>query len=353
VGVRAGLISYDTEHSDHNLVISTKPMMLGNEIKGNMSDYEKVAFMGQVPIRVQGVVNQGDYILPTGEHNGYARAVARDEIGFDEIPNIVGIAWEGGADKYFNTVNCSVGLDRQGSAQLVDIVQAELLDIRQSISNEIALTVVENGFVNQRRARRLKKKNEIQRSKQPAMIEKPLIKIDPNEHSSHVNAESLINSGQNSMPSDVALRIEAMVDSKVQKLEAELEKLHERDNVEIGGKEIAEVARAFNAQWTNGRQGFESAIKEGRIMVDPKYAPAIVAYGEINAAVTKIMFEHGTSNEKLQPVLREALLDVASKTDSDLLKAYPPGSRAEAQLVEDMRSQLRQAMREYYPEALK
>ena len=30
VGVRAGLVSYDTQNSDHNLVISTKPIMLGN-----------------------------------------------------------------------------------------------------------------------------------------------------------------------------------------------------------------------------------------------------------------------------------------------------------------------------------
>jgi hypothetical protein len=353
VGVRAGLVSYDTEHSDHNLVISTKPMMLGNEIKGNMSDYEKVAFMGQVPIRVQGVVNQGDYILPSGENNGYARAVARDEIGFDEIPNIVGIAWEGGADKYFNTVNCSVGLDRQGSAQLVDIVQAELLDIRQSISNEIALTVVESGFVNQRRARRLKKKNEMRILKQPTLLEKPLIQVE-NEDFSNPNIEgAIMESVQDGLPLETALEIEKLVNTKIQKLESELKKLQESGNVEIGGKEMAEVTKAIKAQWAADRPGFESAIKEGRIMVDPKFAPAIQAYEEVNAAVAVILFENGASTEKLQLVLREALVDVASKTDSDLLKAYPPGSRAEAQLVEDMRSQLRQAMREYYPEAFK
>ena len=106
VGVRAGLVSYDTENSDHNLVISTKPIMLGNEIQGDMRHYEKVAFMGQVPIRIQGVVHQGDYILPTGDKNGYAKAVPRDEIRFDEIPNIVGVAWEDGLEPYFNRVNC-------------------------------------------------------------------------------------------------------------------------------------------------------------------------------------------------------------------------------------------------------
>lgn len=333
VGVRAGFVSYDTQNSDHNLVISTKPMMLGNEVQGDMSDYEKVAFMGQVPIRVQGVVNQGDYILPTGDKNGYAKAVAREEILFEEIPNIVGVAWEDGLDSYFNVVNCSVGLDRQGSAQLVDIVEAELEEIRQSISNEIALSLVENGFVSPRRVKRAKKRNDKRPTKKPMLIEKPAFNGNANQYLAETIDVPMISTDQTGASLDLptAVEMESYIISQLQDLRGELLQLmHAKP--EINAQTIAFQAQAITDE-------FEAAISsqngtDSGLPLNPAYSEArdiVRPYVErVTASITKDV----VSYDNFESVVREQILKVGKKGNTALLKAYPPGSNAERQLTE-------------------
>ncbi|MEO7524050.1 MAG: hypothetical protein ABIT58_08150, partial [Ferruginibacter sp.] len=75
VGLKNGKISLNTSGADKLFVISTKPIVLGNmPPQGQEGSYEKVAFMGQVPVMVFGKVNMGDYILPNGSNDGFAKA---------------------------------------------------------------------------------------------------------------------------------------------------------------------------------------------------------------------------------------------------------------------------------------
>lgn len=344
VGVTGGLISYDTYNSDHNMVVSTKPMLLGNEIQGDMTDYEKIAFMGQVPIRIQGQVNQGDYILPSNENNGYARAVSRDEIGFDDIPDIVGVAWESGSSDIFNVVNCSVGLDRQGSSRLVDIVQAELLDIRQSISNEISLAVVENGFVNERRMQRMKNRKRKRGSKLPIAIQKPISQSSQKDIATQsVSDAPVMKNAEDQLLLQNSLELQAIADVRIKELSYEIDRL-KKNNVVVGSKEIAGLtAAAFNS-WEELRPGVIDDIKNDRpIALNPQYAGLSTIMNQMVEEIEVVFFEHHFSNEKLEEEFYEAFQKFSRGGNNELLKAYPRGSKAMQDLIDKMRAQVFEA----------
>ena len=62
--------------------------------KSKEEDYEKVAFMGQVPVKVFGKVNMGDYIIPSGKNDGIGIAISPSKINTTNVKQIIGIAWE-------------------------------------------------------------------------------------------------------------------------------------------------------------------------------------------------------------------------------------------------------------------
>lgn len=111
VGVRKGVISLNTDGAERVLAISTNPAVLGNiPDDGKESQFEKVAFLGQVPVRVTGKVKAGDYIIASGLHDGKGRAVDPQELVIDDISNIVGIAWTSSDVSAEKAVRVAVGL---------------------------------------------------------------------------------------------------------------------------------------------------------------------------------------------------------------------------------------------------
>jgi len=113
VGVKAGMISKSMEDPDLYLVISMSPIVLGNMPPKGMEDlYEKVAFMGQVPVKVHGKVTIGDYILTSGINDGFGIAVHPEDMTLDQYDRIVGVAWSASADKTgFSYINTAVGIN--------------------------------------------------------------------------------------------------------------------------------------------------------------------------------------------------------------------------------------------------
>jgi hypothetical protein len=95
------------------MVISNKPIVLGNTPeRGKEKNYEKVAFLGQVPVKVMGKVHLGDYILPSGGNNGLAIAVRPNEVTPSDYQRIIGVAWsEGSDDNAFNYIRVAVGMN--------------------------------------------------------------------------------------------------------------------------------------------------------------------------------------------------------------------------------------------------
>ncbi|MCB0785516.1 MAG: hypothetical protein KDC02_15090, partial [Flavobacteriales bacterium] len=57
VGVHGGRISRRTEGAQHVLAISSRPIVLGNMPEEGLEHlYERVGFLGQVPVKVAGPV---------------------------------------------------------------------------------------------------------------------------------------------------------------------------------------------------------------------------------------------------------------------------------------------------------
>lgn len=111
VGVHGGRISKETGNADQVLVISFKPIVLGNMPPAQEREhYEMVAFLGQVPVKVKGVVKRGDYILASGDGDGLGRAVSAHALTPEDYVDCVGVAWDDSSYKGVKIVNVAIGL---------------------------------------------------------------------------------------------------------------------------------------------------------------------------------------------------------------------------------------------------
>lgn len=141
VGVKGGYISKITAGADHYMVISRNPIVLGNmQGQAKEGDFEKVAFMGQVPVRVFGKVGKGDYILPAGKNNGTGIAVSPENIQPDQYQKIVGVAWSGSISDQYGYVNVAVGINANIMAHLgteldkkIKEQEAEIISLRSQL----------------------------------------------------------------------------------------------------------------------------------------------------------------------------------------------------------------------------
>ncbi len=110
VGVVNGKISKNTQGAQLIMVRSTSPSIAGNKPAEKDKDkFELIAFLGQVPVQVRGPVRAGDYLLPSGQHDGTAIAVAPDQLTPAHRRQILGTAWSSGESTGVHTVKAAVG----------------------------------------------------------------------------------------------------------------------------------------------------------------------------------------------------------------------------------------------------
>jgi hypothetical protein len=128
VGVTGGKVALSTENADHYMVVSSFPAVLGNLPKaGDLPRYEKIAFMGQVPVRVLGPVRVGDYLIPSGNHDGFAIAVHPDEMKIGDYARIIGVAWDSGkAYMPFNMIKTAVGINANDLSREVVVLEQKV-----------------------------------------------------------------------------------------------------------------------------------------------------------------------------------------------------------------------------------
>lgn len=137
VGVKAGKISKHTDHAERMMVVSYKPIVLGNMPQENEEqNYEKVAFMGQVPVKVFGKVNKGDYIIPSGKHDGLGVAVSPEKITLKDINKIVGTAWTESKDMLgLNLINVVVGINTNDNNRIVEALESKVHTQQLELNN--------------------------------------------------------------------------------------------------------------------------------------------------------------------------------------------------------------------------
>ena len=136
VGVKGGLISSSTDGAEQVFVISSRPAVLANvPEEGTEGAYEKVALMGQVPVKVLGIVERGDYIIPSGRIDGFGRAVKASDLRPEQYQQIVGIAWSSSDAPGFGHVNVAVGLNANDVSTLVMDQMTEISRLERQIDN--------------------------------------------------------------------------------------------------------------------------------------------------------------------------------------------------------------------------
>lgn len=135
VGLKNGFITKDTKGADQIMVISHNPAMLGGMPKaGTEEQYEMVAFMGQIPTRVIGEIEAGDYILPSGYANGLGIGKSKAEMKPSDYKKVLGVAWEESKGKPMSVVNVAIGLNTNDLAEVVDEQEQQLKAQQEEIS---------------------------------------------------------------------------------------------------------------------------------------------------------------------------------------------------------------------------
>jgi hypothetical protein len=135
VGMKNGKISKNTAGADKQMVISVNPIVLGNTPSAEKEKlFKKVAFLGQVPVKVVGKVNVGDYILADGNNLGMGVAKHPSRITVSDEKNIVGIAWENSPEgSIFSTVNVAVGLNKNDNINQVATLEADINSLQSRL----------------------------------------------------------------------------------------------------------------------------------------------------------------------------------------------------------------------------
>lgn len=137
VGIYGGKISKNTEGADQVLAVSSFPIVLGNTPgkEEDIKKMEKIGFLGQVPVYVQGKANIGDFIIPSGKNNGIGIAVAQDELTLEQMKQVLGKAWSASTDdKGLNLINVSIGVQTNEWAELLSRQQAEMNTIQEKLN---------------------------------------------------------------------------------------------------------------------------------------------------------------------------------------------------------------------------
>ncbi|WP_424097825.1 beta strand repeat-containing protein [Moorena producens] len=139
VGVFGGKVTKYTQGADQVMAITNQPIVLGNAPqKQEQHLYEQVAFLGQVPIKVRGSVQSGDYIIPSGFNDGMGIAVSPHEIAANQFALIVGRAWETSEQEGVKPINVVVGLNSNSHwlsslLQKMQIQQSEIKILKNQI----------------------------------------------------------------------------------------------------------------------------------------------------------------------------------------------------------------------------
>ena len=111
VAVKGAKITKDLKDLEQVMVVSHKPIVLGNipeEGKSHLGN--NVAFMGQVPVKVIGPVSSGDYIVAYGEISGYGKAINPKAMISENFRFAVGRSWDTNLNDGPKLINTVIGV---------------------------------------------------------------------------------------------------------------------------------------------------------------------------------------------------------------------------------------------------
>ena len=136
LGVSAGKVGKAIENPERYMVVSTNPTVIGAmPAQEATSAYSRIAFMGQVPTKVLGEVERGDFILPSGNNDGYGVGVHPSKMQTSDYKWIIGTAWsESQPGSMTSVVNVAVGLNENEVTRQVEKIEASLVKIETALA---------------------------------------------------------------------------------------------------------------------------------------------------------------------------------------------------------------------------
>lgn len=130
VGVSGGKITKDLAQAEQIMAVSHKPIVLGNvPAVGREALGNKIAFMGQIPVKVQGPVNAGDYIVGNPATPGYGTAVAPSDMTAEKARLTVGRSWENKPNEGPKMVNTVIGVDNGNFLKIIQDNQHQVNEL--------------------------------------------------------------------------------------------------------------------------------------------------------------------------------------------------------------------------------
>ena len=141
VGVKAAKITKDLTDFEQVMVVSYKPIILGNIPDENKTHLgNNIAFMGQVPVKVIGPVSSGDYIVAHGEISGYGKAINPKEMKTENFKFAVGRSWDTNLNEGPKLINTVVGIhngDWVKVMQKIELRQEKFEDRLNEFENKV------------------------------------------------------------------------------------------------------------------------------------------------------------------------------------------------------------------------
>jgi hypothetical protein len=124
VGIVEGQVTRRTQGAQAVSAVTDRPVVVANSPRSSEArKFEKVTFIGQLPVKVRGPVQAGDYIVPSGENDGVGVAVPAGKLTLDQAGQIVGQAWESSEEKGTRRVLTAIGLAASNTAPWLGMVQ--------------------------------------------------------------------------------------------------------------------------------------------------------------------------------------------------------------------------------------
>lgn len=120
LGIPEGTLVWISDSKIHRnivgtpMIITKRAIVCGNSPKNSFRKEsseigERVSFIGQVPVIVEGPVKDGDYLLPK-EGSNHCFAVDKAQITFEQYKSCVGTAWGSSNGSQISKVNCAIGI---------------------------------------------------------------------------------------------------------------------------------------------------------------------------------------------------------------------------------------------------
>ncbi len=143
VGIKGGKITKDLKGAEQVMAVSYRPIMLGNApTKEEDQSGNKVAFLGQIPVKVMGKVNMGDFIVGKSDMPGYGIAVNPAKITAEDLKLSVGRAWENSTNEGPKMINTLIGIQNgdylnilKKSQDKVESMEKRLAALEEKIMN--------------------------------------------------------------------------------------------------------------------------------------------------------------------------------------------------------------------------